>query len=71
MCDFIGIKFYKCGDCDMAFVISGEFVRYRRYKYIYEKFFKCFMCKYVSVEVSVFLFLKFCGVFLEVVVKVV
>ncbi|XP_012511940.1 PREDICTED: transcriptional repressor CTCFL isoform X2 [Propithecus coquereli] len=47
-----GTRPYKCGDCDMAFVTSGELVRHRRYKHTHEKPFKCSMCKYASVEAS-------------------
>lgn len=36
----------------MAFVTSGELVRHRRYKHTHEKPFKCSMCDYASVEVS-------------------
>ena len=51
----------------MAFVTSGELVRHRRYKHTHEKPFKCSMCDYASVEVSVELFL---GRFLRVCVCV-
>lgn len=37
----------------MAFVTSGELVRHRRYRHTHEKPFKCSLCKYASVEVSV------------------
>ncbi|XP_045384106.1 transcriptional repressor CTCFL isoform X2 [Lemur catta] len=47
-----GTRPYKCGDCDMAFVTSGELLRHRRYKHTHEKPFKCSMCKYASVEAS-------------------
>ena len=52
LCAFTGTRPHKCGDCDMAFVTSGELVRHRRYKHTHEKPFKCSMCKYASVEVS-------------------
>lgn len=49
----LGTRPHKCPDCDMAFVTSGELVRHRRYKHTHEKPFKCSMCDYASVEVSV------------------
>ena len=52
LCAFTGTRPHKCGDCDMAFVTSGELIRHRRYKHTHEKPFKCSMCKYASVEVS-------------------
>ncbi|GAB0197479.1 transcriptional repressor CTCFL [Grus japonensis] len=47
-----GTRPYKCNDCDMAFVTSGELSRHRRYKHTLEKPFKCSVCKYSSVEAS-------------------
>lgn len=49
----------------MAFVTSGELVRHRRYKHTHEKPFKCSLCKYASVEVSVLFCLKLRGVSLR------
>lgn len=62
---FTGTRPYKCGDCDMAFVTSGELVRHRRYKHTHEKPFKCSMCKYASVEVSSLSHVKLPGVLLS------
>ncbi|OWK03253.1 CTCFL [Cervus elaphus hippelaphus] len=47
-----GTRPHKCGDCDMAFVTSGELTRHRRYKHTHEKPFKCSVCNYASVEAS-------------------
>lgn len=55
----LGTRPHKCPDCDMAFVTSGELVRHRRYKHTHEKPFKCSMCDYASVEVSVQLLVGF------------
>ncbi|NWX50796.1 CTCFL protein, partial [Steatornis caripensis] len=43
---------YKCSDCDMAFVTSGNLSRRRCYKHTLEKPFKCPVCKYSRVETS-------------------
>uniref|UniRef100_A0A8C2T6J1 C2H2-type domain-containing protein n=1 Tax=Coturnix japonica TaxID=93934 RepID=A0A8C2T6J1_COTJA len=35
-----GTRPYKCSDCDIAFVTSGELARHRCYKHTFEKPFK-------------------------------
>ncbi|NWQ96434.1 CTCFL protein, partial [Burhinus bistriatus] len=45
-----GTRLYKCSDCDMAFVTSGELLQHRSYECTLEKPFKSSVCKYSSVR---------------------
>ncbi|XP_069728207.1 transcriptional repressor CTCFL [Phaenicophaeus curvirostris] len=45
-----GTRPYKCSDCEMAFVTSGELPQHKRYEHILEKPFKCLVRGCSSVE---------------------
>lgn len=48
----LGLKPYKCVECDFNFTTRGELIRHTRYKHTLERPHKCTMCDYSSVELS-------------------
>ncbi|XP_053937530.1 transcriptional repressor CTCFL [Cuculus canorus] len=46
-----GTRPYKCSDCEMAFVSSGELSQHKPYKHVLEKPSKCLACGCSSVEI--------------------
>lgn len=48
----LGLKPYKCVECEHTFTTRGELIRHTRYKHTLEKPHKCTECDYSSVELS-------------------
>lgn len=48
----LGLKPYKCVECDHNFTTRGELIRHTRYKHTLERPHKCPTCDYSSVELS-------------------
>lgn len=48
----LGLKPYKCVECEHMFTTRGELIRHTRYKHTLERPHKCTICDYSSVELS-------------------